>query len=151
MHVSIAVTRIIIILVVVAAHAARSLTVQEAQVSATGSGQELRQLPRLDPGEEVNQSFALSGVFMLYCILGLRPTGQNPDNKRCCLRRQRLCSESCVTSVRSYWRLRRYHSNPHADRSVMSGRTNPVRTVCLKDLIWETNLICLQSEQSQSD
>lgn len=52
MHVSIAVTRIIIICFVVAAHAARTLTVQEAQVSETGSGQELRQLPRLGPGEE---------------------------------------------------------------------------------------------------
>ena len=57
MHVSIAVTLIIsiissIIRFVVAAHAARSLTVQEAQVSETGGGHELRQLPRLDPGEE---------------------------------------------------------------------------------------------------
>lgn len=53
MHVSIAVTLIIIIIrFVAAAHAARTLTVQEAQVSETGSGQELRQLPRLDPGEE---------------------------------------------------------------------------------------------------
>lgn len=52
MHVSIAVTLIIIIILfVVAAHAARTLTVQEAQVSETGSGHELRQLPRLDPGE----------------------------------------------------------------------------------------------------
>lgn len=50
MHVSIAV--IIIIILFVAAHAARTLTVQEAQVSKTGSGHELRQLPRLDPGEE---------------------------------------------------------------------------------------------------
>lgn len=54
MHVSIAVTLIIItiILFVVVAHAARSLTVQEAEVSTTGSGQELRQLPRLDPKDE---------------------------------------------------------------------------------------------------
>lgn len=42
MHVSIAVTLIIIIILVVrAAHAARTLTVQEAQVSETGSGYEL--------------------------------------------------------------------------------------------------------------
>lgn len=53
MHVSIAVTLIIIIIIPVvrAAHAARTLTVQEAQVSETGSGYELRQLPRLDPGK----------------------------------------------------------------------------------------------------
>lgn len=52
MHVSIAVTLIIIIikLFVMAAHA-RSLTIQEAQVSETGSGHEFRQLPRLYPGE----------------------------------------------------------------------------------------------------
>jgi len=49
MHVSIAAT-LIIILFVVAAHAAGSLTVQETEVSETGSGQELRQLPCLDPG-----------------------------------------------------------------------------------------------------
>ncbi len=52
MHVSIAVTTTIIILFVVAAHAARTLTVQEAEVSETGSGQELRQLPSLNPEEE---------------------------------------------------------------------------------------------------
>lgn len=52
MHVSIAVTLIIIIkLFIVVAHAARSLTIQEAQVSETGSGHEFRQLPRLYPGE----------------------------------------------------------------------------------------------------
>lgn len=50
MHVSIAATLIIIIICfLVVAHAARTLTVQEAEVSKTGSGQELRQLPRLDP------------------------------------------------------------------------------------------------------
>lgn len=52
MHVSFVITVISSILLAVATHAARSLTVQEAQVSATGRGQELRQLPRLDPGEE---------------------------------------------------------------------------------------------------
>ena len=52
MHVSIAVTLIIIILFAAAGHAARTLTVQEAEVSAAGGGQELRQLPRLDPREE---------------------------------------------------------------------------------------------------
>lgn len=46
----------------------------------------------------------------------------------------------------------------HADRLVISGHTNPfwslaiisAKTVCRKDLIQETNLICLQSEQSLS-
>lgn len=49
MHVSIAVIIIIIILVAVPAHAAGTLTVEEAEVSAAGSSQELRQLSRLGP------------------------------------------------------------------------------------------------------
>lgn len=51
MHVSIAVIIIIIIIILVAvpAHAAGTLTVEEAEVSAAGSSQELRQLSRLGP------------------------------------------------------------------------------------------------------
>lgn len=61
MHVSVAATLIIIIIIlfVSAAHAARTLTVQEAEVSAAGSGQELRQLPRLDPA---------GGTFLCVCV-----------------------------------------------------------------------------------
>lgn len=62
MHVSIAVTLIIIIIILVgvAAYAARTLTVQEAQVSETGSGHELRQLPCLDPGEGAEEQIDYS-------------------------------------------------------------------------------------------
>lgn len=54
MHVSIGAIIIIItiILLVAAALAAGALTVQEAEVREAGSGDELGQLPGLDPGEE---------------------------------------------------------------------------------------------------
>lgn len=67
MHVSIAVTLIItiIILVAVAAHAARTLTVQEAEMSTAGGCQELRQLPCLDPGEREGEEGDFDAKFCL--------------------------------------------------------------------------------------
>ena len=55
MHVSIGATLIIsliIILFMATAGAAGALTIQEAEVCEARSGDELRQLPGLDPGEE---------------------------------------------------------------------------------------------------
>lgn len=53
MHVSIGATLIIsIILLLMTAGAAGALTIQEAEVCEAGGGDELRQLPGLDPGEE---------------------------------------------------------------------------------------------------
>lgn len=55
MHVSIGATPIIIIIIILlmaTAGAAGALTIQEAEVSEAGGGDELRQLPGLDPGEE---------------------------------------------------------------------------------------------------
>lgn len=45
MHVSFAAT-----IIVMATHAASDLTIQETEVSETGSGHELRQFSHLDPG-----------------------------------------------------------------------------------------------------
>ncbi len=57
----------------------------------------------------------------------------------------------------TYWRWRRYHSNPCREVGtewLCLDTTNPiwslavtVRTVCVKNQIWETKWICLQSEQ----
>lgn len=56
MHVSIGAALIIsvssVILLAAAPGAAGALTIQEAEVREAGSGDELRQLPGLDPGEE---------------------------------------------------------------------------------------------------
>lgn len=51
MHISSA-KIISLVLLTVLAHATGALEVQEAEVSAAGSGQELRQLPHLGPAED---------------------------------------------------------------------------------------------------
>lgn len=68
MHVSIGavlIISIIIILLIVAAGAAGALTIQEAEVCEAGGGDELRQLPGLDPGGGAAKSLLIWDQFEL--------------------------------------------------------------------------------------